>query len=291
MNPLQRKEKRFGWAVISFYLAHTALFWGYPFIWMTMLAFTKWSFFGKSQFVGLANFQKLVLDPMFWRVVMNTLNILAYLVPMVLTASMLFAIALSKVRYFKSFIVFSFLVANVSSGVAYSIIFSNLFSVSGPINRVVHKLFGITIPWFSHPQMAIFSICLMITWKFIGYYGLIIYAGLESIPQSIVEAAKMDGARNSTIFFKITLPLLNPSLVTVTVLATTLTFGIFTEPYMITGGGPMQRTTTFLIYMYDTAFRRINPSYATTVAIATALLSYGLVMTIKKLFEKDVSFE
>jgi len=76
----------------------------------------------------------------------------------------------------------------------------------------------------------------------------------------------------------------------VTVLAVMLTFGIFTEPYLITGGGPMQRTTTFLIYMYDTAFKRIDPSYATTVAIVTALVSYLLVMLIRKFFEKEVSF-
>ena len=119
---------------------------------------------------------------------------------------------------------------------------------------------------------------------------MILYAGLQAIPSNLYEAARLDGANRRTIFWKITLPLLNPSLITVVVLSTMLTFGIFTEPYMITGGGPMQRTTTFLIYMYDTAFKRINPSYATTVAVVTAMMSYGLVMLIRRLFEKEVSF-
>jgi multiple sugar transport system permease protein len=79
----------------------------------------------------------------------------------------------------------SFLIANVSSGVTYSLLFSNLFSINGTINVWLDKLFGFTIPWFSNPQLVVFSICLIITWKFIVYYGLIIYAGLLSIPQSI----------------------------------------------------------------------------------------------------------
>lgn len=288
---LRHKELRFGLGMIGVYLAYTALFWGYPFLWMIILAFSRWNFIGKVRFVGFENFQRIFFDSTFWRIFLNTLNFLAFLIPMTLVTSLLYAFALGKVKYLRSFVVFGFLVANVSSGVAYSILFSNLFASNGPINRVVYALFGWTIPWFSHPQWAVFSICLMICWKFIGYYGLIIYAGLQAIPQSVIEAAKIEGADGRTIFTRIILPLLNPSLVTVTVLVTTLTFGIFTEPYMITGGGPMQRTLTPLIYMYDTAFRRINPSYATVVALVTALISFGFVMVIKRLFEKEVTLE
>ncbi|MFN4190967.1 MAG: carbohydrate ABC transporter permease [Pseudothermotoga sp.] len=288
---LKRKELRFGLGMIGIYLGYTAIFWGYPFVWMLVLTFSKWNFVGKIRFVGFENFQRIFFDSTFWRIFMNTLNFLAFLIPMTLVTSLLYALALGKVRYLRSFVIFGFLVANVSSGVAYSIMFSNLFASNGPVNRIVYALFGTTIPWFSHPQLAVFSICLMITWKFVGYYGLIIYAGLQAIPQSVIEAAKIEGANNRTIFARIVLPLLNPSLVTVTILVTTLTFGIFTEPYMITGGGPMQKTLTPLIYMYDTAFRRINPSYATVVALVTALISFGFVMLIKRLFEKEVSFE
>lgn len=288
---LRSKDKIFATGVICTYFGYTAVFWGYPFVWMVMLAFSKWNFFGKPKITGFANFVRIFQDPTFLRIVLNTLNFLAYLVPMVLISSLLFALALNKIKYFKTFIVLSFLVANVSSGVAYSIMFSNLFSVNGPINRLVYLVFGKTIPWFSDPQLAIFSICLMICWKFIGYYGLILYAGLQAIPKNLFEAAQLDGANRRTIFWRITLPLINPSLITVLVLVITLTFGIFTEPYMITGGGPMQKTTTFLIYMYDTAFRRINPSYATTVAIVTAFMSYGIVMLIRRIFEREVSFQ
>jgi len=285
-----RKERIFGYSVIIPYVAYTAIFWGYPFVWMLILAFTKWNFFSKPRFVWFDNFLKMFTDKVFLQIILNTLNFLAYLIPMILISSLLFALALKKVKFGRTFIMLSFLVANVSSGVAYSLLFSNLFAVNGPVNRVFDALFGVTIPWFSNPQLAIFSICLIITWKFMGYYGLILYAGLQQIPQSLYEAAELDGANKKVLFWKITLPLINPSLVTVTVLAIMLTFGIFTEPYLITGGGPMQRTTTFMIYMYATAFKRIDPSYATTVAVVTALLSYGLVTLIRKTFEREVSF-
>uniref|UniRef100_A0A7C5Y8J4 Sugar ABC transporter permease n=1 Tax=Fervidobacterium nodosum TaxID=2424 RepID=A0A7C5Y8J4_9BACT len=285
-----KKERAFGYSVIFPYLAYTAVFWGYPFIWMVVLAFTKWNFFSKPQFVFLRNFLRIFTDSLVIQIALNTLNFLAYLIPMVLFASLFFAMALTKVKFGKTFIMLSFLVANVSSGVGYSLMFSNLFSINGPVNSLIDRLFGFTIPWFRSPQLAIFSICLMITWKFIGYFGLIIYVGMLSIPQSIYEAAEIDGADEKTMFWGITFPLLNPSFITVIVLTVTLAFTMFTEPYLITGGGPMHRTTTFLIYMYDTAFRRMDPSYATALAIVTALASYSLVIPIRKLFEKDVEF-
>ena len=113
-------------------------------------------------------------------------------------------------------------------------------------------------------------------------------AGLQAIPQSLYEAAELDGAGKWTKFFKITVPLLNPSIVMVLVLSLTLTFGIFTEPFLITGGGPMRTTYTFQMLIYSTAFQKINPGYASSLAIVVALLSYGCVLLTRKLVEREV---
>ena len=289
MMTLRRRESALGWGISSVYILYMAIFWGYPFVWMLILAFTKWNFFGSPRFYGLRNFTRLFQDPMFWRVFLNTMNFMVYFIPMVFTGAVLLALALNKMKYFKTFVALSFLVAYISSGVAYSIIFSNIFSDVGPINRFLYHHFGITIPWFTSPQLAMFTIALMVTWKFIGYYGLIIYSGVQAIPKSLYEAAELDGATNWIKFWKITLPLINPAVVTVLVLAINLSFGIFTEPYMITGGGPMNRTMTFMMYMYNTAFQRIKPSYATSIAIVTALINYGLIILVRKLVEREVS--
>ncbi|QTA38207.1 sugar ABC transporter permease [Thermosipho ferrireducens] len=286
---LKKREGIIGWGFSATYLIYAAIFWGYPFVWLVILSFTRWRFFGTPKPVGFGNFVRLFSDPIFWRIFLNTVNFMIYFIPMVLIFSFLFALALSRVRLFRTFFALSFLIANVSSGVAYSILFSNLFSESGPLNNFLYKWIGKTIPWFSDPQLALLSIAIMVTWKFVGYYGLILFAGLNAIPKSLYEAADLDGATNWTKFWKITLPLINPALTTVLVFAVNLTFGIFTEPYMITGGGPMRRTLTFMMHIYTTAFQRMNPSYAASLAVITGLLSYGCVMLVRWLVEKEVN--
>nr|WP_082128486.1 sugar ABC transporter permease [Kosmotoga pacifica] len=290
MKTLKRRENIKGWSISSVYLVYTAIFWGYPFVWLFILALSKWNFLTPRRFIWFNNFIKLFMDDDFWRVVINTFNFMLYFIPMVLILSMLFALALTKVKYFKTFFMLSFLVAYVSSGVAYSIIFSKLFAVNGPLNKLTYSLFGVTIPWFSQPQLAILSIAMMVTWKFIGYYGLILYSGLVAIPKALYEAAELDGATRWIKFWKITLPLLNPSLVMVLVLCISLTFGIFTEPFLITGGGPMKRTYTFQMMIYTNAFQKLNPGYASALAIVTALISFGCVILTRKLIEREVSY-
>ena len=290
MRTLKRRENIKGWSISTAYLVYTAIFWGYPFVWLFVLAMSKWNFLTPRRFVWFNNFIKLFTDEDFWRVVINTFNFMLYFIPMVLVLSLLFAMALTKVKYFKTFFMLSFLVAYVSSGVAYSIIFSKLFAINGPLNKLTYSLFGVTIPWFSQPQLAVLSISMMITWKFIGYYGLILYSGLVTIPKNLYEAAELDGANRWVKFWKITLPLLNPSLVMVLVLAISLTFGIFTEPFLITGGGPMRHTYTFMMMIYSNAFQKLNPGYASALAIVTALISFGCVILTRKLIEREVSY-
>lgn len=277
-----------GWSLSGGYLVYTAIFWGYPFVWLVILAFSKWNYFTPRKFIWFDNFIELFQDEMFWRVFFNTFNFMLYFIPMVLGLSLLFALGLKRVKLFRTFFILAFLVANVSSGVAYSIIFQKLFAINGPLNGLTRAIFGITVPWFSSPQLATLSIAIMVTWKFIGYYGLILFSGLQAIPESLYEAAELDGAGKMTKFFRITLPLINPSIVMVLVLSLTLTFGIFTEPFLITGGGPMRTTYTFQMLIYTTAFQKINPGYASTLAIVVALLSYGCVLLTRKLIEREV---
>ncbi|WP_072862519.1 carbohydrate ABC transporter permease [Marinitoga hydrogenitolerans] len=287
---LRKKEARKGFLISSTYLIYSAIFWIYPFFWLIILAFSRWRYVGSPKFSGFRNFLRVLYDPIFWKAFFNVINFMAYYIPMVLFFSFLFAIALNKLKYGKTFVALSFLIANISSGVAYSIVFSKIFSENGPLNQFIYNLFGITIPWFTSPQLAMFSISLMVVWKFIGYYGLIIYAGIVSIPKSIYEAAELDGANKYVKFFKITLPLLNPSIIMVLVFAISLSFGIFTEPYMITGGGPMRSTLMPMMVMYISAFQKMDPTYAATMTIFIATASFSIIWITRKIFEREVEF-
>ena len=208
---------------------------------------------------------------------------------MVIVSSMLFALALTKIKYGKTFIALSFLLANVTSSVAYTLIFQRLFDAIGPLNVFLFNSFGFTIPWYTSPDLAMFSVAAMVTWKFLGYYGLIFYAGINAVPKSVYEAADIDGANSFIKFFKVTLPLINSQIIMVLVLAVTISFAIFTEVYIITGGGPLMTTTTPVLVMYEAAFNKLDPSFAATLAIITAMICYGVIKISRKLIEREVS--
>ncbi|CNE48130.1 carbohydrate ABC transporter permease [Yersinia kristensenii] len=288
MTFLKLKDKHVGSILAASYLGYTSIFWFYPFIWLAVLSLTEWRFVGTPTFNGLNNFILVMQDPLFWKSMLNVLRFLMYYLPIVFIASFLFAFGLQKLKYGRTFVGLSFLLANVSSGVAYSIVFSKIFSQDGPLNTFLYDWFGFTLPWLTSPDLAMLSIALVVTWKFVGYYGLILFSGLNSIPKEIYSAATLDNTGTIKRLFHITLPMINPQLIMVLVLAITVSFAIFTEPYLITGGGPLNSTTTPMIVMYETAFMKMQPSWAATMSVFIALTSFGIILAVRKLLERKV---
>lgn len=285
---IKLKESSLGGLLASTYLGYSLIFWFYPFIWLVILSFTDWKFIGFPTFNGLQNIINVMQDPLFWASMFNVFKFLMYYLPIVFVYSLLFAFGLKKLKYGKAFVALSFLLANVSSGVAYSIVFSKLFSETGPINTFISHYFGFSVPWFTHPDFAMLSIALIVTWKFVGYYGLIFYSGLITIPKDIYDAAELDKTSASGKIWHVTLPLMNAQIVMVLVLAITVAFGIFTEPYLITGGGPLESTTTPMVVMYEAAFRRMQPSWAATMSIIVAAFSFSLIWLLRRCLEKKI---
>jgi len=282
------RESQIGALLTSTYLIYTLIFWVYPFAWLVILSFAEWRFIGTPKFAGLDNFYIILKNGEFWNSMWNVVRFLGFYLPIVFVSSLAFAFGLKRVRVGKAFIALSFLLANVSSGVAYSLVFSKVFSLTGPVNTFLNNTFGITIPWFSNPNFAMLSISLVVTWKFVGYYGLILYSGLVNIPTEIHEAATLDKTGPLTRLFCVTLPMINAQLVLVFVLALTIAFGIFTEPYLITGGGPLESTNMPMVVMYETAFNRLQPAWAALMTIIVAVAAYLVIKVFRMLFEKDV---
>lgn len=270
------------------FILFNVVFWLYPSAWLAFLAVSDWRFFGTPSVSGAKNFIYVMNDPQFWTAFLNVARFMLFYIPITLTASLAFAIGLRHVGRGKAFIALCFLLAYISSGVSYSLVFSKVFSSTGPLNSFLLDQFGFTVPWLTTPSLAMFSVSLVITWKFVGYYGLILYAGLNAIPKEIYDAAKLDNSGPVRTLFKVTLPLMNAHLVTVLVLAITVAFGIFTEPYVMTGGGPMDSTTMPQLIMYETAFQRLQPGRAAMMAIITAVVSYITIQLVRKFLERDV---
>ena len=282
-------EAQIGAALAISYLLFNLVFWAYPFLWLIILSVSDWRFFDTPSFSGLTNFFVVLEDPEFWNSVWNVVRFLGYYLPIVLTCSLAFAFGLKHLGRGKAFVALCFLLAHISSGVAYSLVFTKIFSSTGPLNSFLFDWFGFKIPWLSSPSLAMLSISLVVTWKFVGYYGLILYSGLLAIPREIYDAAKLDNAPPLTRLFKVTLPMINAQLIMVLVFAIILAFSIFTEPYMMTGGGPLESTNMPMLVIYETAFMRLQPSRAALMSIIIAVASYLVIKLIRKFLERDVA--
>ena len=281
-------EAQVGAAIAIGFLLYNLVFWAYPFLWLAILSLSDWRFFGTPNFAGLDNLFFILQDPEFWNSMWNVARFLLLYIPIVLTCSLAFAFGLQFIGRGKAFIALCFLLANISSGVAYSLVFTKIYSSTGPLNSFLFEYFGFKIPWLTSPTFAMLAITLVVTWKFVGYYGLILYSGLLAIPKEIYDAATLDNASGFKRLFKITLPMLNAQIIMVLVFAITVGFGIFTEPFMMTGGGPLDSTNMPQIVMYETAFKRLEPSRAALMAIIIATASYLLIKLVRKIFEKNV---
>ena len=281
-------DSRTGGLLASTWIGYSLLFWFYPLAWLAVLSVTQWQFIGTPRFSGLQNLLGVVNDALFWTSMWNICRFLMWYIPIVFIASLLFAAGLRRIKYGKSFIALSFLLANISSGVAYSIVFSKLFSEYGPVNQFLRESIGVSVPWFTNPDCAMLSIALIVTWKFVGYYGLILYYGMQAIPNDIYSAAMLDKTGRFKQGWAITLPMMNPQIVMVMVLAITVAFSIFTEPYLITGGGPLNSTTSPMVVMYEAAFQNMKPTWAATMSIIVAGCSFLAIWVFRKLFEKNI---
>lgn len=287
-RPRLSREAAIGVSLALAYLVFSAVFWAYPFFWLAKLSVTQWRFFDEPVFTGARNLVRTAQDPLFLLSLWNVVRFLAFYLPLAFGGALLVAFGLQHLRRGKVFVALCFLLSNVSSGVALSLVFTKIFSSTGPLNGLLHAAFGVRIPWTTHPTLAMLAIALVVAWKFVGYYGLILYSGLLTIPKEIYDAARLDHAGPLTRLFRVTLPMMNPQLMMVLVFAILVSFGLFTEPFLITGGGPADSTTTPQMMIYETAFRRLQPSHAATMSIIVSLASYLLVVAARRLFERKV---
>lgn len=199
---------------------------------------------------------------------------------------MLEALVIYHMPKYKSIFIIGFFLPYLASGVASSVVVRGLLSYESSINAWIRGTFGVNINWLNSATLAPMVIALIMIWKFSGYYALIIESGLESIPTDGYEAADLDGATGFQRFFKITLPMLYPAFYTVSILATGVVFHIFTEPYLLTSGGPNGATTMWVLEIYDEAFNKLNTGYGSAIAIVAAIVTFLSIGVVRKILEK-----
>lgn len=284
---MKKKNNKLGWLFTSPYLIFTLIFFLLPLLWSFWLALTDWNMISpKINFVGIENFVLALKNPAIHSAFFVTYKFLLVFVPLALLLSMMIALLVNGLPKLKGLYMVAFFLPYLSSGVVTSLIVKGLLSYNGPFNMFLRNKLHMDIDWLGSPNTAIFIVSLMIAWKMSGYYGLILISGLSNINEEMYEAASIDGASTRTTFWKITLPMLYPALFTVIVLAVGISFGIFTEVYQLTGGGPNFATNTWQMEIYNQAFVNLKSGYASAIALISSVVTFTSIAIIRKGLEK-----
>ncbi|HYN81266.1 MAG TPA: sugar ABC transporter permease [Gemmatimonadaceae bacterium] len=235
---------------------------------------------GNTRFVGLQNYSKLLQTPDFWAALRNTFYFAFVGGPLTIAVALGAALLLSsKLVRFKGFFRTIYFTPFVTTLVAVAIVWRYLYHTRyGLINYGLSYVGIGPIDWLGDPDWAMPAIILMAVWKSFGYNMLIFIAGLQSIPEELYDAAEIDGAGPIRRFFSITLPMLMPTLVFVSVVTMIGYFQLFAEPYVMTQGGPLRSTTSVVLLMYEEGFRWWRMGYA--AAIAFVLFVVILIATL-----------
>ncbi len=278
----QRREAFWFYVVISPWLIGFLVFTLGPMITSIYLSFTDWDLFTAPQFIGFANYQKLFSnDPVFRKALYNTFFYAAISVPLHMTISLFFAYLLNKPLRGMSFFRTAFYIPSLVPVVASALLFTWLLAPNGMINDIL-ALIGIDgPPWLIDTQWVKPGLIIMSLWG-VGGGIVLLLAGMRAIPNELYEAAAMDGANESSMFFNITLPMLTPIIYFNLVIGLISSMQTFSQVYIMTSGGPNNASLMMSVYLFNNAFRFFKMGYASAIAWIMFIIILILTLLIIK---------
>ena len=270
-----------GWWFVAPALLLIVVFFAGPVLAAIGLSFTDFDLYAladpsAARWVGLRNYARVLHEPLFWQALQNTLYFAVVGGPLTIAASLGAALLVNaRAIRWKSTARTVFFAPFVTTLVAVAIVWRYLYHPRyGLLNYLLGLVHVAPIDWLGNPHWAMPAIILMATWKNFGYNMLICIAGLQSIPRELYEAAALDGASAWQRFRHVTLPMLAPTLFFVVIVTMIGYLQLFTEPYVMTQGGPLRATTSLVLYMYEEGFRW----WRLGVAAAIAFLLFVLIV-------------
>lgn len=273
---IDRRKKEIGTAFLMLLpaIVGLGLFLLGPAIYAAILGFTNY-ILGPTptRFVGLHNFIRMFTsDPTFTKSILNTLYFVVMVVPLQTGLALGLALLINRkipgVNFFRALYFFPTIIALV----VVSVVWALLYNKEGVINGMLTKVGIGPIPFLTSTAWAMPSIVLTSIWQGVGFQMVIFLAGLQSIPKRLYEAASIDGASPWQQFRHITLPQLRPTTLVVVVITTILAFRLFTQPFVMTGGGPFGSTETIIMYIYEKGIGEFSLGYASAMAFVFFLL-------------------
>ena len=283
-----KSKKIVPYLLVSPYIIHFLVFVAFPVAFSIVLTFHSWNIISPMEYIGVNNYIRLFKDQFFIKSLLNTLLFLVIHIPLQIVVALFIAETLNQNIKFRGFYRGAFFLPVIVSGVVVTILWQQLFGYdTGLLNRLLVSVGFGKIGWLVDPNWAMPSIAIMATWKNVGLYVVLFLVGLQTVPPHYYEAADLEGATHMQKFFKITLPIINPTIFMVVVLSTIGGFSLFIEPYVMTGGGPLNSTLSAVLYIYKQGFFYYHMGYSATLGFFFAGLILMVVVIQKRFVERD----
>lgn len=238
----------------------------FPFGLSLFLSFTSYDLMSPPQFIGISNYVEMFKDELFIKALVNTIKYVIITVPLKLAFALFVASLLNfKIKGVGFFRTAYYLPSILGGSVAISVLWRFLFADNGLVNMLLEILHIPTISWMGDQKYALLTIGLLSVWQF-GSSMVIFLAALKNIPNTLYEAARIDGASKIRMFFSITFPLLTPVIFFNFIMQMLNAFQEFNAPYIVTKGGPLNSTYLYSLLIYDNSFKYFNMGYASALA-------------------------
>lgn len=281
LNVDTRSLRRAAYLFLAPGLIPILLFFFIPALAAFLLSFTDFDIyalgdFRNARFVGLKNYIQLFSDPLFWKSMANTFYYVLVGGPLSVAVSLGMALLVtSRLVRFGGFFRTVYFAPVVTTLVAVAVVWRFIYHPRFGLLNYALSFFGIDqIDWLGNPVWAMPAIILMSIWKGFGYNMIIFVAGLQSIPEELYEAARIDGASTWHQFKSITLPMLAPTALFIGIITMINNFQLFAEPYVMTQGGPLNSTLSIVLLMYQQGFRWWNMGYSAAIAFVL----FGIIL-------------
>ncbi|MBK9747766.1 MAG: sugar ABC transporter permease [Chloroflexi bacterium] len=273
MSRLGNNQALLGYLFILPSLIGFIAFFAVPAVRSVFISFQEWNLLTDAKYVGLENYQELFADDRFWRSLQITVTYVLWNIPLQTVLALGIALLMERISnspLLRGILILPWLMPNVIVAMLFVWL---LDPTLGLINIFLQNIGIGQQGFFGNPDQAIASVAGVNIWRHMGYTAILIYAGLKTIPKSLYEAARVDGANGLVQFLRITLPLLRPVLVFVLVTSVIGSFQIFDTIAVATEGGPAGATRTIIVYIYEQVFeRRINMGMATAASVVLFLI-------------------
>jgi multiple sugar transport system permease protein len=275
LDGIKRQRAVLGYAFLAPTIIGLLLFIVIPMISSFALSFFKWNIFRPPEFIGTANFERLFGDPRVFTSFKNTFILVVMTVGLLETLALALALSVYRLanRALATFFRTAYFLPVLLSGAAVAVTLGYLFNKDFGVINYYLGLLGIPkIPWLTSSDVVLFSVALTTVWRNLGFTFIIYLGGLSSMPTEVLEAAEVDGAAGWQKLWRITLPLLSPTILFAVVTDVIKMLQFFDEPFIMTRGGPGDASRTVVMMMYDNAFGNLDFGYGSAIALSLFLV-------------------